>query len=123
MHPGAEIRALPLVGSSEWWQAQGRGGKQEHPLAWCAPDSELGRLIGDLKRWLPGQPSLVKAPGSEADLDALLATASERKVRVSIPYSSCVTTAALRSIRALWSYVHCSQICIFKSGQQLYQSL
>jgi hypothetical protein len=88
VHPGVDIRALPLVGSSEWWQAQGRGGKQEHPLAWCAPDSELGRLIGDLRRWLPGQPSLVKEPGSQADLEDLLTTATERKVHLIIPSSS-----------------------------------
>jgi hypothetical protein len=96
VHPGVEIRALPLVGSSEWWQAQGRGGKQEHPLAWCAPDSELGRLIGDLRRWFPGQPNLVKVAGSQADLDELLATATERQVHLIIPSASCVSTDALR---------------------------
>jgi hypothetical protein len=73
---------MPLVASTEWWEAKGRGHKLEHqhPLAWHAPDTAFGRAVGNLRTWKKGEPDLTKLAGSDSDLDELLATASERKV-------------------------------------------
>eukprot|EP00953_Heterococcus_sp_UTEX-ZZ885_P014786 8350-Heterococcus_DN1.PRE.1 len=79
VNPGVDIRALPLVGSTEWWEAKGRGHKLEHPSAWHAPDTAFGRAVGNLRTWKKGEPDLTKLAGSDSDLDELLATASERK--------------------------------------------
>ena len=72
--------AMPLVASTEWWEAKGRGDKFEDPMAWHAPNTAFGRAVGNLRTWKKGEPDLTKQAGSASDLDELLATASERKV-------------------------------------------
>jgi hypothetical protein len=36
--------AMPLVASTEWWEAKGRGDKYEDPMAWHALTQHLAEL-------------------------------------------------------------------------------